>query len=323
MMDAFTTSDNYPYSRHYRLGRTPVNYIRNSVKVVVNAYDGTTSFYVFDAADPMIAAYRAIFPTLFKDASAMPADLRKHVRYPELLLELQAAVYGLYHMTNPEAFYNREDLWTVASEVRGNNREQAAQPIEPNFVLMTLPGETGVEFVEILPFTPANRNNLIGWIAGRSDGEHYGTPGRLQLPEEQARRRTAAGRGAHRSELAAVGPVLAVESAGLARRARRPARHSDRHGPALRGADLPAGRTQSDARAASRRARPAGSARLRHDVRSRDGRAVRQRSLAGHGGCHAAAGARPQAAPGAATSPPPISRRSSATPPAISPNISG
>ncbi len=174
MMDAFTTSENYPYSRHYRLGRDEVNYIRNSVKVVVNAYDGSTSFYVFDNEDPIVAAYRAIFPTLFKDASAMPPDLRRHVRYPELLLELQAAVYGLYHMTNPEAFYNREDLWTVASEVRGNNREQAAQPVEPNFVLMTLPEETGVEFVEILPFTPANRNNLIGWIAGRSDGEHYG-----------------------------------------------------------------------------------------------------------------------------------------------------
>jgi uncharacterized membrane protein (UPF0182 family) len=174
MMDAFTTSDTYPYSRHYRIGRTPINYIRNSVKAVVNAYDGSTTFYVFDAQDPVIAAYRAVFPTLFKDAAAMPVDLRSHVRYPELLLELQAAVYGLYHMTNPEAFYNREDLWTVASEVRNTNREQAAQPMEPNFVLMTLPGETGVEFVEILPFTPANRNNLIGWIAGRSDGEHYG-----------------------------------------------------------------------------------------------------------------------------------------------------
>ena len=115
----------------------------------------------------------------------MPPVLRKHVRYPELLLELQAAVYGLYHMTNPEAFYNREDLWTVASEVRGNNREQAAQPVEPNFVLMTLPGETGVEFVEILPFTPANRNNLIGWIAGRSDGEHYGTLVAYNFPKNK------------------------------------------------------------------------------------------------------------------------------------------
>jgi hypothetical protein len=102
--------------------------------------------------------------------------VRKHVRYPELLLKVQAAVYGLYHMTNPDVFYNREDLWSVASEVGMNSqREQAQQAMEPNFVLMTLPGEKAIEFVEILPFTPANRNNLIGWIAGRSDGDHYGT----------------------------------------------------------------------------------------------------------------------------------------------------
>ena len=176
IVDGFTTSDSYPYSRHYRLGREGINYLRNSVKAVVDAYDGTTTFYVFDAADPVIAAYRGIFPTLFRDASAMPAGLRRHVRYPELMLKVQAAAYGLYHMTDPEVFYNREDLWTVASEVGMNEqREQSAQPMEPNFVLMTLPGEKASEFVEILPFTPANRNNLIGWIAGRSDEPHYGT----------------------------------------------------------------------------------------------------------------------------------------------------
>lgn len=106
----------------------------------------------------------------------MPAALRKHLRYPELLLKLQAAVYGLYHMTDPQVFYNREDLWTVASEVgMDQSGQQKTQAMEPNFVLMRLPGETAVEFVEILPFTPANRNNLIGWIAGRSDGAQYGT----------------------------------------------------------------------------------------------------------------------------------------------------
>jgi uncharacterized membrane protein (UPF0182 family) len=149
--------------------------MRNSVKVVVDAYDGTTSFYVFDSSDPLINAYRRIFPELFKDASAMPPALRKHVRYPELLLRLQADVYALYHMTDPEVFYNREDLWTVATEVGLNDGEQGTQEMQPNFVLMKLPGESGMEFVEILPFTPANRNNLIGWIAGRSDGVHYGT----------------------------------------------------------------------------------------------------------------------------------------------------
>jgi hypothetical protein len=176
MMDAFTTSDNYPYSTHYFLNDDRLNYLRNSVKVVIDAYNGTTTFYVFDNQDPIIAAYRRVFPGLFKDAAAMPPELRKHVRYPELLLSLQADVYGLYHMTNPEVFYNREDLWTVASQVGMNDSgEQATQPMQPNFVLMKLPGESGMEFVEILPFTPANRNNLIGWIAGRSDGVHYGS----------------------------------------------------------------------------------------------------------------------------------------------------
>ena len=176
ILDAFTTSDSYPYSTHYPLNENTINYIRNSVKVVIDAYDGTTTFYAFDPQDPVLAAYRRIFPSLFKDAATMPADLHKHVRYPELLLKMQAAVYGLYHMTDPEVFYNREDLWTVASEVGlSESGEQRAQAMEPNFVLMKLPGETGVEFVGILPFTPANRNNLIGWIAGRSDGAQYGT----------------------------------------------------------------------------------------------------------------------------------------------------
>ncbi len=176
MMDGFTSSDSYPYSSHFPLGGNSINYMRNSVKVVIDAYDGTTTFYVFDSEDPIIAAYRRIFPSLFKDASTMPPGLRKHVRYPELLLKLQAEVYGLYHMTDTEAFYNREDLWTVATEVGMSDAgEQRTQTMEPNFVLMKLPDESGMEFVEILPFTPANRNNLIGWIAGRSDGAHYGT----------------------------------------------------------------------------------------------------------------------------------------------------
>ena len=175
IMDAFTVSDSYPYSTHYRLDRDLINYMRNSVKVVIDAYDGTTTFYVFDKDDPIIASYRRIFPSLFKDASQMPPGLRKHVRYPELLLKLQAEVYGLYHMTDAEAFYNREDLWTVATEVgMAEGGQQVTQAMQPNFVLMKLPGEIGEEFVEILPFTPANRNNLIGWIAGRSDGAQYG-----------------------------------------------------------------------------------------------------------------------------------------------------
>ena len=175
ILDGFTSSDTYPYSTHYTLNGNSLNYLRNSVKVVIDAYDGTTTFYVFDKDDPILAAYRRLFPSLFKDAAMMPPGLRKHVRYPELLLSLQADVYGLYHMTNPEVFYNREDLWTVATEVGTDEHgEQGTRTMEPNFVLMRLPGEDGVEFVEILPFTPAKRNNLIGWIAGRSDGAQYG-----------------------------------------------------------------------------------------------------------------------------------------------------
>ena len=285
MMDGFTTSESYPYARHFRLGRERINYMRNSVKAVIDAYDGTTTFYVFDEEDPIIAAYRGIFPSLFKDAAAMPPDLRKHVRYPELFLKLQAAVYGLYHMTDPGAFYNREDLWSVASEVGMNaQREQAQQSMEPNFVLMTLPGEKGTEFIEILPFTPANRNNLIGWIAGRSDGAHYGTAKVFDFPKTKLVDGPAAGRGAHRSERAALGSAVVVEPAGLARAPGRADRDPGRPRAALRRADLSPGRAQPDAGAAARRPRAAGSARVRTDVRGGDGRAVRQRTIdAGHG----------------------------------------
>jgi uncharacterized protein len=176
VMDAFTVSDSYPYSTHYSLGDSSINYMRNSVKVVVDAYNGATTLYVFDAQDPIVSAYRRIFPSLFKDAATMPADLRRHVRYPEDLFKLQSEVYGLYHMTNPAVFFNREDLWTVATEIRSDsNGQQLVQMMQPNFVLMKLPGDASEEFVEILPFTPANRNNLVGWIAGRSDGTNYGT----------------------------------------------------------------------------------------------------------------------------------------------------
>ena len=184
IIDAFTTSDAYPYSTHYTLGGTSVNYMRNSVKVVIDAYNGTTTFYTFDKDDPVLAAYRRIYPNLFTDSSQMPNDLRHHVRYPEALFNLQAEVYGLYHMTRPEVFFNREDLWTVATETSSDaNGQQSVQPMHPNYVLMKLPGGIAEEFVQILPFTPANRNNLIGWIAGRSDGDAYGTTAVYNFPK--------------------------------------------------------------------------------------------------------------------------------------------
>ncbi len=180
ILDAYTTSDSYPDATHYTLpDGASVNYIRNSVKAVIDAYNGTTTFYVFDSTDPILAAWQHIFPAIFRDASALPPDLRRHIRYPETLFSLQAQVYALYHMTLPGAFFNREDLWTVATETTNQpnsdgSGQQGVQPMQPNFVLMKLPGETKAEFVEILPFTPANRNNLISWIAARCDDPHYG-----------------------------------------------------------------------------------------------------------------------------------------------------
>jgi hypothetical protein len=183
IIDAYTTSDTYPYSRRYLLGGEPLNYIRNSVKIVVDAYTGSTTFYVFDSKDPVLGAYRNLYPALFRDKAAMPADLRVHVRYPELLLTAQADVYALYHMTDPEVFYNREDLWEVATEVRSQG--EGPEDVEANYVLMTLPGEQTTEFIDILPFTPANRNNLIGWIGGRSDGAHYGEAVAYDFPKSK------------------------------------------------------------------------------------------------------------------------------------------
>jgi uncharacterized membrane protein (UPF0182 family) len=184
MIDAFTTSDRYPYARHLNVGRQPLNYIRNSVKAVVDAYNGSVRFYVFDNEDLVIQSYRKMFPNLFVDADQMPDFLRSHVRYPELLFQVQANIYAIYHVENEQAFYNREDVWTIAQQGRTQQGGQgAADAIEPFFVLMKFPGEKQLEFVPIFPFTPSNRNNLIGWMAGRSEGEHYGKLRTYRFPK--------------------------------------------------------------------------------------------------------------------------------------------
>jgi uncharacterized membrane protein (UPF0182 family) len=187
MIDAYTESETYPYSRHHQVGRDRVNYIRNSVKVVIDAYNGTTQFYVFDNQDPLIAAYRATFPTLFRNASDMPADLRAHIRYPETLIRVQGEVYGLYHTQSAKVFFQREDVWNIAQKIGIDDQSRKQiQPIDPYFVLMQLPGEQAqAEFVLILPFTPAGRNNMIGWMAGRSDGENYGKLLIYNFPESR------------------------------------------------------------------------------------------------------------------------------------------
>jgi uncharacterized membrane protein (UPF0182 family) len=179
MMDAYATSASYPYARHYDVNNVRVNYVRNSVKAVVDAYTGAVSFYVFDREDAVLAAYRSLFPALFKDASEMPSDLRAHVRYPEALLKAQAEAYGLYHTENPKVFFQREDVWSLARESAPKQGGEA-QPLEPYYALLQLPGNDGgassaPEFVDVVAFTPASRDNLIGWMAGRSDGDSYGS----------------------------------------------------------------------------------------------------------------------------------------------------
>ncbi|HYY94574.1 MAG TPA: UPF0182 family protein, partial [Pyrinomonadaceae bacterium] len=183
IMDAYTTADTYPYSRHQEMSGTPeaVNYVRNSVKVVIDAYDGSTSFYVFDEADPVLRAYRGLFPALFRPAAQMPEQLRAHVRYPEALLRAQADAYGLYHTEDAKVFFQREDVWSLARESAPKQQPgggaPAAQALEPYYALLQLPGEkeAAPEFVDVVAFTPASRDNLIGWMAGRSDGAAYGT----------------------------------------------------------------------------------------------------------------------------------------------------
>jgi uncharacterized membrane protein (UPF0182 family) len=153
-----------------------VNYIRNSVKAVVDAYEGTVQLYVFEPDDPIINAYQQIFPDLFKAKSSMPEDLLAHVRYSSLMVNTQARVYTLYHMQNTQTFYNHEDLWAIAAGEASSGAEPTV--MQPYHVLMQLPGEpnASLEFVDILPFTPSGpgRSNMIGWLAARSDGANYG-----------------------------------------------------------------------------------------------------------------------------------------------------
>jgi uncharacterized protein len=166
LLDGYTVSDWFPYSATTRgLG----NYIRNAVKVTVDAYDGTVSFYVADAADPLIRTIGRIFPELLKPLDAMPADLRAHIRYPEGLFRIQAAMYAVYHMRDTQVFYNKEDLWSIPL-----GHGEPARPMEPYYLIMRLPGEPKEEFVLLIPFTPSKKDNLSAWLAARSDPPHYG-----------------------------------------------------------------------------------------------------------------------------------------------------
>jgi len=175
MLDAYTTTDRYPYSQPMLTDRPPLarfNYVRNSVKATIDAYDGTTTFYVADPTDPLIQTYASIFPGLFVPLDTMPPELRAHLRYPEDLFTWQTRMYLTYHVQSPAAFYNREDLWSIPREREG--QENQPRPIEPYYTIMRIPGEAREEFLLMLPLVASGRENMIAWIAARCDGPNYG-----------------------------------------------------------------------------------------------------------------------------------------------------
>jgi uncharacterized membrane protein (UPF0182 family) len=179
MIDAYTVSSNYPYSEPF--DATGYNYIRNSVKVVVDAYNGDTSFYLVDDQDPIATTYKDIYPDLFKDFEQMPEGLQSHIRYPNVLFNIQANVYKRYHMSDVKVFYQGEDLWDIANEIYGTDQ----QVMTPNYYIMKLPGEEKAEFVNTIPYTRKNKMNMTGLLAARNDGEHYGELVLYQLPKDR------------------------------------------------------------------------------------------------------------------------------------------
>jgi uncharacterized membrane protein (UPF0182 family) len=185
MVDGYTTSLSHPYSATLPVAGLDegANYIRNAVKATVDAYTGKISLYVFDPNDPIIQAYEHLFPKLFRPAAEMPADIRRHARYPEVLFRAQAEAYRIFHMRDPQVFYNKEDIWEIAHNLFGQSGQP--EPVQPTYVVATLPGEKQPEFLLILPFTPRAKDNLIGWMAARCDGEHLGDLVFFQLPKQQ------------------------------------------------------------------------------------------------------------------------------------------
>jgi uncharacterized protein len=182
IQDAYTTSDQFPYAYPHGSGfGETLNYIRNSVKVVVDMYDGTTSFYVMDPKDPVLAVYRRAFPGVFKDLDQLSADLKAHLRYPEGLFAIQADQYRTFHMTDPQVFYNREDLWAAPTETYAGQ----SQPVQPYYILMKLPGSDQLEYLLMTPFTPQGRDNMISWMAARSDFPDYGKTLFYELPKDK------------------------------------------------------------------------------------------------------------------------------------------
>jgi uncharacterized membrane protein (UPF0182 family) len=173
IQDAYTISNMYPYSQRLksRFGNRWLNYIRNSVKVVIDAYNGDVTYYMVDQQDPILRTFLKVFPNLFRSLDDMPADLKKHIRYPIDLFDIQVNTYRKYHMQDIQVFYNQEDLWEPPDEMYGDNRQQ----MKPYYIIIKLPEEKKEEFLLMLPFTPSKKDNMIGWLAARSDLPHYGT----------------------------------------------------------------------------------------------------------------------------------------------------
>jgi len=178
IQDAYTSTNNYPYSEPYQRN---LNYIRNAVKIAIDAYDGAMTFFVAEPDEPILKAYRAIFPALFKAMDQMPASLRDHLRYPEGLFTIQAAMYRTYHMQDPLVFYNKEDLWAVPNESSGGQ----PSAMEPYYVIMRLPGDPKEEFMLMLPFVPAKRQNMVAWMSAKSDGADYGKRLVYRFPKDK------------------------------------------------------------------------------------------------------------------------------------------
>ena len=184
IVDGYLTSDAHPYSKSLQRGRfSTINYMRNSVKATVGAYDGETSIFVVDPTDPVVRSYQNLFPKLFHAASEIPEEIREHLRYGERMFQAQAEIYRTYHMRDPEAFYNKADLWDQARFVARNG--EAAKYMEPTFVMATLPGEKDSEFLLVLPFSPRGKDNLAGYMAARCDPAHYGEIVFLQMPKQE------------------------------------------------------------------------------------------------------------------------------------------
>jgi len=181
MVDGYTTSDSHPFARDTQ-AYGGINYIRNSVKATVDAYDGVTHLYVFNTEDPVIQAYRALFPKLYEDASKMPDAIRAHARYPEEMFRVQSEMYRVFHMKNPQAFYNNEDIWELSRYSSGNAEPR---PVTPTYVFATLPGETKPEFLLMTTFTPLSKENLIGVMLARCDGPKLGEVVVLEMSKQE------------------------------------------------------------------------------------------------------------------------------------------